>query len=310
MHSGRLLLVCALTTAAIVSGCAAPDAATPGTEGTSGGGGGASASASAAPLTKDDAIAAMLPDDIKSSGTVRVASGVSFPPMEFFDTDNKRVLGFDADLGAALGQVLGVKFEFQNTNFDGIIGGLNAGRYDLALTSMIDKKSRQGTVDFIDYLNSGVTFMVAKGNPNALKDKLDLCGKTAAVEKSSTGDLSVDEITAECVKAGKPAVKKQPFPDQTSAVQALQSGRADAVVALDLTLAFNVKTAPDAFEVNAKPFGTLPVGIPVPKDDPKLRDAVQAGLKKVISSGTYDALLAKWNLQDQALKDAPINTGT
>ena len=144
---------------------------------------------------------------------MRVASGVSFPPMEFFDTDNKTVLGFDADLGKALGQVLGVKFDFQNTNFDGIIGGLNAGRYDLGLTSMIDKKARQETVDFVDYLNSGVTFMVAKGNPKGLKDKLDLCGKTAAVEKSSTGDLSVDDITKECTgrrQAGRRPSSRSP----------------------------------------------------------------------------------------------------
>lgn len=308
MRFRHLVLVGALATALTASGCAAPDAKTPAAGGTTSAGG-SSPSSSVVNLAKDDAIAAMLPDAIKSSGTVRVASGVSFPPMEFFDTDGKTVLGFDADLGAALGQVLGVKFDFQNTNFDGIIGGLNAGRYDLSLTSMIDKKSRQGTADFVDYLNSGVTFMVAKGNPKALVDKTDLCGKTAAVEKSSTGDLSVDDITKECTAAGKPAVTKQPFPDQASAVQALQSGRADAVVALDLTLAYNVKTLPDAFEVNAKPFGTLPVGIPVPKDNPKLRDAVQAAMKKVISSGTYDALLVKWNLQDQALKGAPINTG-
>ena len=302
MRLRHLALVGVLVTATAAAGCAAPDApsSTP-TNGTS--------SAPAPTLTKDDTIAAMLPDAIKSAGTVRVASGVSFPPMEFFATDNKTVIGFDADLGAALGQVLGVKFDFQNTNFDGILGGLNAGRYDLSLTSMIDKKERQQTVDFVDYLKSGVTFMVAKGNPKGLKDKLDLCGKTAAVEKSSTGDLSVDDISKECTAAGKPAVKKQPFPDQASAVQALQSGRADAVVALDLTLAYNVKTSPEAFEVDAKPFGTLPVGIPVPKNNPKLRDAVQAALKKVIDSGTYDALLAKWNLQDQALKGAPINTG-
>lgn len=302
MRFRHLVTIGAVSTALVASGCAAPDATpAPASKTTAGG--------SSAALTKDDAIAAMLPDAIKSAGTVRVASGVSFPPMEYFDADNKTVLGFDADLGAALGQVLGVKFDFQNTNFDGIIGGLNAGRYDLSLTSMIDKKSRQGTVDFVDYLSSGVTFMVAKGNPKGLKTKLDLCGKTAAVEKSSTGDLSVDDITAECTKAGKAAVTKLPFPDQTSAVQALQSGRADAVVALDLTLAYNVKTAPDAFEVAAKPFGTLPVGIPVPKNDPKLRDAVQSALKKVIASGTYDALLVKWNLQDQGLKSAPLNTG-
>jgi polar amino acid transport system substrate-binding protein len=309
MRLRSLVLVGALATAAVASGCAAPDAAGP-SPSSSGGAASPSATATASALAKDATLAAALPADIRSSGTVRVASGVSFPPMEYFDTDNKTVLGFDADLGKALGQVLGVKFDFQNTNFDGIIGGLNAGRYDLALTSMIDKKARQETVDFIDYLNSGVTFMVAKGNPKGLKDKLDLCGKTAAVEKSSTGDLSVDDITKACLAAGKPAVTKQPFPDQASAVQALQSGRADAVVALDLTLAYNVKTAPQSFQVDAKPFGTLPVGIPVPKKDPQLRDAVQGALKKVIASGRYDELLAKWNLQSQALKDASINSGT
>lgn len=312
MRLRHLVLAGVLVTTTIAAGCAAPDqpgAGAPAPAGSPASAGGASPSESAAPLPKDATIAAMLPPKIASAGTVRVASGVSFPPMEFFAADNKTVLGFDADLGQALAQVLGVKFDFQNTNFDGIIGGLNAGRYDLSMTSMIDKLSRQGTVDFVDYLNSGVSFMVAKGNPKHLNSKLDLCGQTAAVEKSSTGDLAIDDITKECTTAGKPAVKKQPFPDQASAVQALQSKRADAVVALDLTLAYNVKTDPNAFEVNAKPFGTLPVGIAIPKKDPKLRDAVQAALKKVIASGTYDDLLAKWNLQGQALKDAPINSG-
>ncbi|WP_405060464.1 ABC transporter substrate-binding protein [Kribbella sp. NBC_01505] len=294
MRIPRFALVAAAAAALLATSCAAPDAVESPT-------GGSTTPA----LAKDDAAAALLPDAIKSAGKVRVASGVSFPPMEFFAADNKTVLGFDADLGAALGQVLGVPFEFENTNFDGIIGGLNAGRYDLALTSMIDKKSRQETVDFVDYLSSGVSFLVVKGNKNGLKEKLDLCGRKVAVEKSATGDLTAEEINKEC----KTPLTKLPFPDQASAVQALQSGRADAVLALDLTLAYNVKQSPDAFEIASKPFGTLPVGIPVPKSNPKLRDAVQAALKKVIESGTYDALLAKWNLTDQALKDAPINQG-
>jgi polar amino acid transport system substrate-binding protein len=301
MRLPHFALAAALATTMLAPACAAPDAAKTPAGGVSSG--------TTPVLTKDETSAALLPDAVRTAGKVRVASGVSFPPMEFFDTDNKTVLGFDADLGAALGQVLGVTFEFQNTNFDGIIGGLNAGRYDLSLTSMIDKLSRQGTVDFVDYLNSGVTFMVAKGNPKGLKDKVSLCGGKVAVEKSATGDLTADDISKECATAGKPAVAKLPFPDQASAVQALQSGRADAVLALDLTLAYNVKQAPDAFEIASKPFGTLPVGIPVPKNNPKLRDAVRAALKKVIESGTYDALLAKWNLTDQALKDAPVNQG-
>lgn len=305
MQHRPLALVVTLAAVALASACSAPDS-TSSNSSTSG----QPASASVGTAAKDTSLAAKLPNSIKQSGVVRVASGVSFPPMEYFANDNKTVLGFDADLGAALGQVLGVKFQFQNTNFDGIIGGLDAGRYDLSLTSMIDKKSRQTTVDFVDYLNSGVTFMVKKGNPKHLTDKLALCGQSVAVEKSSTGDLSADDISKECTAAGKQAVNKEPFPDQASAVQALQSGRADAVLALDLTLAYNVKQDPSSFAVAAKPFGTLPVGIPVPKKNPQLRDAVQGALKKLQADGTYDRLLAKWNLKDQALTGAPINQGT
>ncbi len=301
----RHLIPAVAMTGLFLSGCAAPDAGAP-----AAGNGGAEPTTDVAGLSKDETIAKMLPEDIRSSGKVRVASGISFPPMEFYDSDNKTVLGFDADLGRALGEVLGVEFEFENTNFDGIIGGLNADRYDLGLTSMIDKKERQETVDFVDYLSSGVAFMVKKGNPAGLSERLDLCGHTVAVEKAATGDIVADDISAECADAGEPAVKKQPFPDQASAVQALQSGRADAVLALDLTLAYNVKQDPESFEIASKPFDTLPIGIPIPKDNPELRDAVQAALLEVIESGTYDQLLEKWNLTDQALKGAPINQGS
>jgi polar amino acid transport system substrate-binding protein len=300
MRPRHVLPAVAALAALVAAGCAAPDEASPASD---------DSSAKVTTLEKDDSIADMLPADIQEAGVVRVASGVSFPPMEFFDTDNKTVLGFDADLGKALGEVLGVDFEFHNTNFDGIIGGLEAGRYDLGLTSMIDKKERQESVDFVDYLNSGLAFMTLKGNPEDLTSEEDLCGRSVAVEKAATGDLVADELSAACTKDGKKPLDKLPFPDQASAVQALKSNRADAVLALDVTLAYNVSQDPESFELPAKPFGLLPVGIPVPKDDTELRDAVQEALKKVQGEGVYDELLTKWNLEDQALEGAPINTG-
>lgn len=268
-----------------------------------------SASTGVTTLDKDDEIASMLPADIADAGVVHVASGISFPPMEYYDTDNSTPLGFDVDLGAALGQVLGVEFAFENTNFDGILGGLEAGRYDLSLTSMIDKKERQTGVDFVDYLQSGVAFMTTKDNPAGITSQEDLCGTSVAVEKSATGDIVADEVSAECVKNGDEAINKIPLPQQADTLQALTSGRADAVLALDVTLAYNVSQQPDAFKIPGEPFGLLPVGIPVPKEDTELRDAVQAALLKVQDEGVYDELLAKWNLEAQALEGAPINSG-
>jgi polar amino acid transport system substrate-binding protein len=50
-------------------------------------------------------------------------------------------------------------------------------------------------------------------------------------------------------------------------------------------------------------------GIAVPKEQTKLRDALQAALKAVITDGTYDSILKKWNLAGGALKTAPLNGG-
>ena len=85
------VLTAAAALAVLAVGCAAPDDASPADS--------AEPTAKVKSLEKDAAIADQLPADIKEAGVVRVASWVSFPPMEFFDTDNKTVLGFDADLG-------------------------------------------------------------------------------------------------------------------------------------------------------------------------------------------------------------------
>lgn len=299
--SSKLVIGSAVLIAAI-AGCAAPkNDAAPST---------AAPNKSVNALGRDAEAAAKLPAAVAAAGKVTVASGVTFPPMEYYAADNKTVLGFDADLGKALGEVLGITFQFQNVDFDGIIGGLNAGRYDLTLTGMLDKKSREFQVDFVDYLNSGVAIMVAKGNPSGIASKNDLCGRKVAVEKGATGDLTADDITAACTKAGKSGVAKEPFPDQASAVQALSSGRADAVLALDLTLAYTIKQDSGRFQLAGDPFDALPIGVALPKKSTQLRDAVQAALLKVQSSGVYDQLLAKWNLTKQGLLGAPINAGS
>src|SRR6266516_2303783 len=83
-----------------------------------------SASASGITETKDATIAAEVPADMTSKGTLTVASDASYPPMEFFAPDNKTVIGADVDIGTAIGDVLGLKFNFVNATFAGIIPGL------------------------------------------------------------------------------------------------------------------------------------------------------------------------------------------
>ncbi len=77
-----------------------------------------------------------------------------------------------------------------------------------------------------------------------------------------------------------------------------------------MTVIDTAKKSAGKFVTVGKPLDPVPLGIAVPKKNTKLRDAVQAALKKVQEQGVYDQLLAKYGLSDLALKGAPLNSAT
>ena len=105
-------------------------------------------------IQADQAIAAAVPADIKSQGTLIVAADATYPPDEYIAEDGKTMIGMDPDLAKAIAQIMGLKAEMQNITFDSIIPGLAAGKYDLGMSSFTDTKEREQTVDFVTYLNA------------------------------------------------------------------------------------------------------------------------------------------------------------
>lgn len=269
----------------------------------------ASGSGSEAAVEKNDDVAAMLPDELADAGVVEVASDLSFPPMSFVDESNQPT-GFDVDLGAALGDVLGVEFKFSNISFDGVLGGLTAGRYDLAISGIPDTLEREQEMDFVNYVTSGLATLTLTDDPHGLEGNNDLCGHAVAVQRGTSGEFGAEEMKKRCSEAGEDAVDIIGFPRQTDAVQALQSGRVDAVVAQSVSLFYVVSTSEGTFETINEVQEGVPMGIAVTKDNTELRDAVQAALIEIQEQGIYDELLEKWNLSDAALEGAPINGAT
>src|SRR4051794_30061733 len=74
----------------------------------------ASTSSSAVAVSKDDEIAALVPEAIASDGVLTIGTDASYAPNEFIDADGETVIGFDADLAKAVGQVLGLQVDLQN----------------------------------------------------------------------------------------------------------------------------------------------------------------------------------------------------
>jgi polar amino acid transport system substrate-binding protein len=261
---------------------------------------------------KDDALAAKLPANIRSAGTIKVGSDVAYAPVEFFDTDGTTIIGIDPDLAKALGDKLGVKFQFTNATFDGLIPAVRSKRFDVVMSAMSDTKKRQAELDFVDYFNAGTSILVKKGNPENINTLDDLCGKTVALQRGTTQEDVAKAQQAKCTAAGKGPIKVLTFDKDTDALLQIKGGRAVADMNDFPVAAYNAKTSGGGndFEVVGEQIEAGPYGIGVRKEDTQLRDALQAALKAVIADGGYDKVLAKWNVDKGALKTAAINGGS
>ncbi len=252
-----------------------------------------------------------VPDAIKSKGTLTIATDPSYAPNEFYDTDNKTIIGTDVDLAKAIGQELGLKVNVVQAGFDTIIPGLASGKYDLSLSSFTDNKEREKTVDFVTYLTAGTSLMVKSGNPDKLAPEDDsLCGKKVAVEKGTVQeDPDLPDRSKKCTAAGKSAITAQVFPDQSGANLALSSGRADAVLGDSPVIEYAAKQSNGQFEVSGSSYDDAPYGIAVPKEN-GLAKPVLAALQQLISNGTYKQVLDKWGVAAGAITDPKINGAT
>ncbi|WP_026911835.1 ABC transporter substrate-binding protein [Patulibacter minatonensis] len=249
---------------------------------------------------------ALLPAEVKSKGTLTVAADASYAPNEFFDKDGKTIIGLDPDLAKGLGEALGLKLEVKNAGFDGIIAGLQSGKYDLGMSSFTDTKEREKVVNFVTYLRAGTSFFTkAQGGPE-VTDLASLCGLKVAVEKGTTQET---DAQAQAKKCGGKKLELSSLPDQSAANLALSSGRAQVSMADSPVADYQVKIAGGQFKIAGQPYGTAPYGIAVPKKLGDLTKALQAALKGMIADGSYQKILDKWGLEKSAAITDPVING-
>ncbi|NYI06326.1 ABC transporter substrate-binding protein [Allostreptomyces psammosilenae] len=291
----RLLAPVALVAAGtlLLSACGSDDG------GSGEGGGGANAEA---PLFDQ------LPAEVQESGVLRVGTNAAYAPMEYVEGDD--IVGVDPDLGAALGEQLGVEFEFTNAPFDSLLTSLSSGRLDVVMSAMSDTAERQETVDFVDYFNSGTSILVAAGNPEGIQTLDDLCGKTIALQKATTMEEIAEAQKERCATEGLGELTVNTYENDTDALLQVRQGRAVADLNDFPVAAYNAQNSEGAYEVVGEMTDAGPFGIAVPKEDTQLRDAIAAALDAIIADGSYAEVLEKWNVSAGAVEAAEINGGS
>ncbi len=226
-------------------------------------------------------------DRVKKAGVLKVAIDAAYPPMEFIDADGKTFIGFDVDYAKALAEKLGVKAEFENVAWDGILTGLKGGKYDVIISSMNITEERQKEVNFVQYVAMAQNFVSREGFD--VKAEADLAGKVIAVQAETTSHIWVDELKAGKVKDIK---EIKSFPTATDAFLDLKNKRSDVVVIDEPVARYYAKL--DGHKVTGQAMGAEPVGIAIRKEDVDLMKAIEKAVADLQADGTMKKISVEW----------------
>lgn len=224
---------------------------------------------------------------------LRVVTEGTFPPYSMTKSDGS-LTGFDVDIANALCAEMKMKCQMVANEFDGIIPGLIARKFDMAVASMAITPERQKAISFSDKYQGGYSTFVGRigqklaGTPESMK------GRSIAVQ---TGTIQANYARAKYVPAG---ATLRMYSTVENALLDVTSGRVDALL-VDVGSAYELKKTPKGKLVelfgpkmtDTTYFGTGS-GIAVRKDDKVLLGKVNAALKTILANGTYKKINDKY----------------
>ncbi|WP_246739527.1 ABC transporter substrate-binding protein [Martelella sp. HB161492] len=230
------------------------------------------------------------------------------PGYEALDpNDPNKYIGFDIDLGEAIGDCLGFSLTYKPVTFAALLTTLEAGQADIVISDIYATKERAKAADFVTYLKVFDGVLVAKGNPKNIDGiNTSMCGTTAAENTGYVEVPLIQALAAECQAAGKPAPEIQLYDNNANCIQAILSGRADTYINDANTVDGAVAAYPDKLEKATAVTLPYSVGIAVPRGNTDFRDAVMAALTEIQKSGMQAEMMTKWNLPADQIEEPKL----
>ena len=228
---------------------------------------------------------------VKTSGTLKVGTETAFAPFDFIDAGAHT--GLNVDLFAELGKDLGIKIEWVALPWDGVLPGLEAGKFDMVAGPATITKARMERYRFTPPIaEATVALLKRKGDASVMKPA-DIAGKAVGAGKA-TAQLAQLKAFGDTLP-GK--VDAREYVGFNEAYADLAAGRIVAVGNSLPNIAFVASQRPDAFEVVKPAFGAKSYFGFIGRKDAdyaSLMDAVQADILKMKADGRLAAMQKKW----------------
>jgi polar amino acid transport system substrate-binding protein len=248
--------------------------------------------------------AIVLPEDFAGrSLTTTVLS--NFAPLSFL-SDGGELTGLDYDLAQAIGEKLGVEVTTEANSFENELLGVDASKYDWMGAAAITTE-RLEKFDMTSYLTTGDALVVTEDSADIGDDLSDLCGMSIGL---LTGDRLVavlEQASADCATAGDKAIDIQTYPAIADAQLATKAGNIDAWYTGKIYAAYSMERAPNTWKITGpQPRPLVTSGI-ITRKGSGMAEALAQAINEMIEDGSYDAVFAKWGLEDQGVTTAEVN---
>jgi lysine-arginine-ornithine-binding protein len=223
---------------------------------------------------------------------IRIGTEGAYPPFNFVDKDG-RVQGFEVELGNAMCEVMKAECEWVVQDWDGIIPGLQAKKYDAVIASLYITDDRKKKIDFSKkYYQTPGRFVARKG-ANIEISAAGLKGKIVGLQRATSFERFMN--------ATYPDVELRLYATQDEVNLDMIAGRIDLVLADTLALLEGFLKQPDGkdFEFTGPAFSDpryfgYGAGVAVRKDSGDLVDKFNKAIDQLRADGTYDKIRAKW----------------
>jgi len=229
---------------------------------------------------------------------VRIGTEGAYPPFNYID-ESGELKGFDVDIANALCEAAEFECEFVVQDWDGIIPGLIAKKYDAIIASMSITEERKQKVDFTaKYYNTPAKFIKAKSMELDIPEDYAaaneaLAGKSVAVQRAT--------IHENFLRDNFPDLDVKVYATQDEANLDLMNGRVDLGMADSVALLegfLNTEDGQDYEYVgpdyNEKKWHGEGAGIAVRKGEEDLVAAFNAAIEKIRADGTYKEINGKY----------------
>lgn len=232
---------------------------------------------------------------IQSRGSITVAMEGTWAPWTYHNEADELV-GYDVEIAQKIAEKLGVSVNFVEGEWDGLLAGLDDGRYDIMVNGVGIAPDREEKYNFSTPYAYNRTAVLVRGDYDEIQSMEDLNGKRTANTISSTYAAIAEQYGATVTGVD----------DLNQTIELLLSDRIDATLNAEVVFADYQKAHPEAdIKIAAYTDDVERVAIPVRKGDDSttLLQAINDALAEMAADGTLTALSEKYFATDISHND-------